>query len=69
MTRVSKLTHDGSNDGPGDYEVERAHKANKPQPKGSVSMAIDKTTKFAKSDTNMGANLLGPGAYDIEHWK
>lgn len=30
VTRVSKLTHDGSNVGPGDYEVERAHKANKP---------------------------------------
>lgn len=53
VTRVSKLTHDGSNVGPGDYEVEKAHKASKPKAKGSVSLACDKIQRFARSDTNM----------------
>lgn len=53
MTRVSKLTHDGSNVGPGDYEVEKAHKASKPQTKGSVNLAFDKIQRFVRSDTNM----------------
>ena len=69
MTKVSKLTHDGSNVGPADYEVEKAHKANKPGVKGGFSMAVDKTRRFARSDSNMGAKILGPGSYDIEHWK
>ena len=68
VTKVSKLTHDGSNVGPGDYDIAQAHKAVKPKPKGSVSFAIDKTSRFARSDSNMGTKILGPGSYNTEHW-
>lgn len=67
MTRVSKLTHDGSNVGPGDYDVDRAYKSNKPMPRGSVTLAVDRTKRLESFAQNREALLVGPGSYEIAY--
>lgn len=65
VTRVSKLEHDGATVGPGDYDVDQAYRANRPQPRGSVTLAIDRTKRMDPASANKGARLVGPGSYDV----
>jgi hypothetical protein len=65
VTRVSKLTHDGSTVGPGDYDVDQAYRANRPQPRGSVTLAVDRTKRLDPTSLNRAARLVGPGSYEV----
>ena len=65
VAKVARLTHDGRTVGPGDYDVERAHHANSPSPRGSVRFAADKSKRLESVALNRGARLVGPGSYEI----
>ena len=66
VSKVARLTNDGSNLGPGAYNVDSASKVTAVSPKGTIAWQNSKTKRkehFIKTFTQQD---IGPGAYQFD---
>ena len=66
VAKVARLTNDGSNVGPGHYNIDQAYKANSPSPRGGDNWMVNKTKRqdiFVQKSTQKS---VGPGSYSID---
>lgn len=66
VAKVARLTEDGGAVGPGSYNLEMAHKASMPSPKGIDNWLKNKTKRRNHFTQSTTGKELGPGTYAIE---